>query len=100
MPQGLQVWDSSGVNVLDTTDSLMRVIGVIQNITQGDPTRTITNSLFGENPNRGFAISFRTSGIGTRPTVTISGNVLTYSPGTSFDSGTILRHYMIYGVYA
>ena len=98
MPTGLQVWDESGREILSPNDGAIRVIGVIQNITEGQSSRTITNDIFTQG--QIFFSAFRISGIGTDPKITFSGNQMTYTPGVRALGTQQLKHFLIYGVYS
>lgn len=58
MPQGLQVWDSSGVLQLDVTNSITTFLGVYT-VTYANPTVSITNPIF--STNKGFYVKNFTS---------------------------------------
>ena len=91
MPQGLQIWDSSGNLVFDTNTAAGRVLGIAD----------ITATTSGSASNAGFAtgtafwfFQTKTTSYFTEvPSITLSGTTL------SWDNTSGTNAFLMYGVY-
>lgn len=101
MPAGLQIWNASGQLILDATQRVSRVIGIIA-LSPGvsgsfsDPRLNATNVYWAYQRDKTFHLSYGYGGI-MSPTFSFSGNTLswTYAPmnNASYDeyaAGTIV----------
>ena len=71
MTMGLQVWNSSGVQTLDVTDSITRIIDTFSiSTSSGSGTRSYSNLPSG----RTWVYFFSPTGGSFLPTISISGN--------------------------
>ena len=95
MAYGLQVWDSSGNTVMDTSTRMGRVLGTVSTgITNG----SITNSAFSQGSPFYVVSTVGGSGYDVQPYVNVVGSTLTWYWGTSgawYNASCII----IYGVY-
>lgn len=91
MPQGLQVFDSSGNIIFDTNTVAGRVLGItdITATTSG----SVTNSGFSTGTPFWIFQPKTTSYFSKAPSVTISGTTL------SWDTGAETNFILVYGVY-
>lgn len=91
MPQGLQIWDSSGNLVFDTNTAAGRVLGVT------DITASTSGSVTNAGLATGTAFCFfqtkSTSYFTAVPSITLSGTTL------SWDNGSGTNAFLVYGVY-
>lgn len=99
MPQGMRIWDSSGNLIIDVSDRIMTVLGVIE-VTANTPNGKIT-----VNDSRlalGERWYFKTGngtpfGGFTSATVTSNSSSITVSVANHQAIGGVLR--VVYGVY-
>lgn len=85
---GLQVWDENGRILLDTSDSLGRIIGVVSITSPG----ALSDSKLAQG--RPFYIFQATAATGDVPTVSFSGVTLTWTVGAAMTPGLLF-----YGVF-
>lgn len=92
MPQGLQIWDDSGVLKLDVTDRLTRVLGEFD-------TGTVNGSISDTNLSQGspWYISPVPLGFVNEASFTVSFTLSSIS--WSFGSGTGINRKITYGVF-
>lgn len=77
MPQGLQIFDSSGVLILDTTDNTGFVIGFLD-FASASQSGSLTNANFSSGTPFFFSLSDTNDGPAT-PDVSFSGTTMTWT---------------------
>lgn len=91
MPQGLEVYDSSGVLKLSITDRLSRVLGSIDISTNG----SIIVAGFADGTPWVTFLPWAFVNVPKMPSISVSGTTLSWTyPGSGNVSGTL-----IYGIY-
>ena len=93
MPQGLQIWDASGNLILDTSNRIGRVLGVVT--LDGNTSSSETNDgLLTGTPF--YMVVFLGSFATYSPTISIASNVISWTM-PSGAAGNFYR--LVYGVY-
>ncbi len=93
MAQGLQVFDENGTSILNTNDKVARFHGSVD---IGSSAGSITvSSLSQGNGNIFYMVICNSASFWDRPTVSISGNVISWSASSSSTGQTRLY----YGTY-
>lgn len=97
MPQGLQVWDASGNLVLDITDSITRVVAVIDVAAGASGTYQLPEGRpFWYSCNNNFSAV----GSSYAPAVSVdSNNLLSYSAGSTLPGAPANSCQLMVGVY-
>ena len=94
MPQGLQVWDRNGSSTLDVSDSLTRVLGMIQTKGgDGDSGSFNDDRLLSGRP--WFAIVLQKVEF-VMPAVTISGSTISWASEKYFNTSACTLYYGVY----
>lgn len=91
MPQGLQAWDASGVNILDLTTKLTKILS--QGTASGSAGSLVDNRL--TMGNGAFTIPLRSptnSRTENYPIISISGNTISWTAGN-------VAVQFLYGIY-
>lgn len=101
MAQGLQIWDSSGRSILDTTTFVGRILAIVEIGTALSGSTSISGLELG-NP---FAIPMMDNGSGSStygtvayPRVTFSGNTMSWQRQAT-SQGAVPNARLIVGVY-
>jgi hypothetical protein len=87
MPQGIQVWDASGNLILDTSTVTVRILDVITISANG--SGNITNTQFSTGVPFYFFQPFQYLIGNYQPTVTFSGNTMSWSLPNFAPSGLL-----------
>lgn len=97
MPQGLQIWDSSGVSVLDTSDRIGLIISSVQT---GVVDGSVTDSRLGVGTPFWFCLldNYTLGNIPIIPIISLSVNTLSWS-FPSYPNGQRMTCTLYYGVY-
>lgn len=94
MPQGLQIWNSSGNAILDVTDSLTRVLGMVQTSGGVNASGSLSDArLLTGRPWFTIVLQLIENYV---PTVTIDGATISWSAEQYFPASPCL---LIYGIY-
>lgn len=94
MPQGLQVWDANGVNILDTNNLLGRVLG-IREVASASGSVTDARISQGRLFYTVYSSAPQTDFLGGPMIVTVSGNTISWRNWTR----SIGNAFLAYGIF-